>query len=131
MGIRRVEHTGIMVRNIEEAAEFYTKVLGMELKGTLEHNVPGLRLGFLGFPGEDQAIVELIEGYNPDLPSEGLVHHLAFTVDDVEAEVQRLRDLGVTFIDEGITTLRNGARYIFFKGPNGEHLELFQPAAQA
>lgn len=127
MAVKKLEHTGIMVKNIEEAAEFYTKVLGMELKGTLDHNVPGLRLGFLGFPGDDNAVVELIEGYNPNLPHEGIVHHLAFTVDDVEAEAERLKGLGVTFIDEGITTLRNGARYIFFKGPNGEHLELFQP----
>ncbi|MCL6442512.1 MAG: VOC family protein [Alicyclobacillus sp.] len=127
MPAKKVEHTGIMVRNIEESVDFYTKVLGMELKGILEHNVPGLRLGFMGFPGSDDKVIELIEGYNPNLPAEGLVHHVAFTVNDIEAETARLRALNVKFLDEGITTLRNGARYIFFEGPNGEHLELFQP----
>ncbi len=80
MAVKKLEHAGMMVKNIEEAAEFYTTVLGMEWKGTLDHNVPGVRLGFLGLPSDDSAVVELIEGYNPNLPHEGIVHHMAFTV---------------------------------------------------
>lgn len=127
MTIKKLEHTGIMVRSIEESVNFYTKVLGLELKGTLDHNVPGLKLAFLGFPNSEDGLIELIEGHNRNLPAEGLVHHLAFTVDDVEQEAKRLTELNVKFIEDEITTLRNGARYIFFEGPNGEQLELFQP----
>ena len=39
----------------------------------------------------------------------------------------RLLALGtVRFIDEEITTLPNGSRYIFFHGPDGEWIEIFQ-----
>ncbi|GMA59049.1 lactoylglutathione lyase [Alicyclobacillus sacchari] len=130
MAIRKLEHTGVMVNNLEESIDFYTRILGMELNGILEHNQPGMRLAFLAFSGQT-AELELIEGYPSAVASEGQVHHLAFTVDDIEAEAERLRALGVTFTDPEITTLRNQARYIFFTGPNGEQLELFQPTTQA
>jgi lactoylglutathione lyase len=128
MAVKKLEHVGIMVKSIEDSVAFYQNVLGLELKGTLQHNVPEIRLAFLGFPGDSNAVVELIQGYNDNLPEEGKVHHLAFAVDDIEAEVERLRGLDVKFIDDSITTLSNGIRYIFFYGPDGEHLELFQPA---
>ncbi|SIS90062.1 VOC family protein [Alicyclobacillus vulcanalis] len=127
MAMLKLEHTGIMVSNLERSISFYTDVLGMQLVGTLEHNTPGLKLAFLSYPGQN-AQIELIEGYADRLPDEGQVHHVAITVDDIEQEAARLRELGVRFLDEGITTLRNGARYIFFAGPDGERLELFQPA---
>ncbi|WP_206830767.1 VOC family protein [Alicyclobacillus fructus] len=127
MAMIKLEHTGIMVSNLERSIAFYTKILGMELVGTLEHNTPGIRLAFLSYPGQS-AQIELIEGYASQLPDEGQVHHVAITVDDIEAEAARLRDQGVRFLDETVTTLRNGARYIFFAGPDGERLELFQPA---
>lgn len=127
MAMIKLEHTGIMVRDLNRSISFYTDVLGMELVGTLDHNTPGIRLAFLAYPGQN-AQIELIEGYADQLPDEGQVHHVAITVDDIEAEVARLRERGVKFLDEAITTLRNGARYIFFAGPDGERLELFQPA---
>ncbi|GLG00596.1 glyoxalase [Alicyclobacillus hesperidum subsp. aegles] len=130
MAIRKLEHTGVMVNNLEESIDFYTRILGMELKGILQHNQPGMRLAFLSFPGQT-AELELIEGYPVTVSPEGQVHHLAFTVDDIEAEAERLRALGVSFIEPEITTLRNRARYIFFAGPNGEQLELFQPGTEA
>jgi lactoylglutathione lyase len=128
MAVKKFEHVGIMVKSIEDSVAFYQNVLGLELKGTLQHIVPQIQLAFLGFPGDSNTVVELIQGYNDSLPEEGKVHHLAFTVDDIEAEVERLRELNVKFIDDSITTLPNGMRYIFFYGPDGEHLELFQPA---
>ncbi|GLV12396.1 glyoxalase [Alicyclobacillus hesperidum] len=130
MTIRKLEHTGVMVNNLEESIDFYTRILGMELKGILQHNQPGMRLAFLSFPGQTVEL-ELIEGYPVAVAPEGQVHHLAFTVDDIEVEAERLRALGVSFIEPEITTLRNQARYIFFAGPNGEQLELFQPGTEA
>ncbi|MDI9259101.1 VOC family protein [Alicyclobacillus sendaiensis] len=126
MAMMKLEHVGIMVSNLERSIAFYTDVLGMELLGTLDHNTPGIRLAFLSYPGQN-AQIELIEGYAERLPDEGQVHHVAITVDDIEAEAARLRGAGVRFLDEAITTLRNGAQYIFFAGPDGERLELFQP----
>jgi lactoylglutathione lyase len=126
MAIKKIEHVGLQVKNLEKSIEFYTKVIGMELKGTLNHPNGVIRLAFLGFHNQNETELELIEGYNPDLPQEGKVHHIALTVDQLEPEIERLRSLGVQFIDQEITTLPNGSRYMFFYGPDGEWVELFE-----
>ncbi len=85
-----------------------------------------MRLAFLGFNKERETELELIQGYNDDLPIEGKVHHFAITVDDIEEEVKRIRNPAVNLIDEDITTLPNGSRYFFFHGPDGEWIEFFE-----
>ncbi|UHA72239.1 VOC family protein [Paenibacillus sp. 481] len=127
MGVRKLEHVGIMVNQLEPSIQFYEQVVGMRLKDTLVHTNGVLRLAFLSFPNADETELELIEGYNDSLPAEGKVHHIAFTVDDVEAEFARIQSLEhVELIDQEIVTLPNGSRYFFFKGPDGEWLEFFQ-----
>ncbi|GGE76414.1 VOC family protein [Priestia taiwanensis] len=130
MAIRRLEHTGIMVKDIEASIHFYTNVLGLELQKTFIHTNEVIKLAFLKFKDSAHTDIELIEGYNDSLPKEGVVHHLAFTVDQLEEEIERFKRLNVEFIDEAPTTLPNGSKYIFFKGPDGEWLELFEPASE-
>lgn len=130
MAIRKLEHVGVMVADIERSLQFYTEVLGLTHRKTMTHTNGVIRLAFLAFPGHEDTEVELIEGYNGTLPAEGKVHHLAFTVDDVEAELERIKGLQVPLRDTEITTLPDGGRYFFFYGPDGELLELFQPGTR-
>ncbi|MGA9287927.1 MAG: VOC family protein [Anaerobacillus sp.] len=124
MSIQKLEHVGVQVRNIEASKGFYQGIIGLELLDELTLPDGNKKLAFLGLEGE--VIIELIEGYNSELPVEGKVHHIAFTVSDIEEERTRVRNLGVTFIDEGINVLPNGAKYLFFAGPDGEWIEFFQ-----
>ncbi|MBA2943527.1 VOC family protein [Paenibacillus sp. CGMCC 1.16610] len=126
MAVLKMEHVGVMVANLEASIRFYEEVIGLKHKGTLLHTNGVIRLAFLGFETLNETEVELIEGYNAGLPQEGKVHHLAFTVDDVEAEFTRIQGLDVQQIDEEITTLPNGSRYFFFNGLDGERIEFFQ-----
>lgn len=126
MAVRKIEHVGVRVINLEQSIAFYTKVLGMEHRNTLVPGNGAVRLGFLAFAGHEDTEVELIENAQ-QFPAEGKVHHLAFTVDDVEAEFARIKELNVPLRDTGITTLPDGSRYFFFYGPDGELLEFFQP----
>ncbi|MGD6833995.1 VOC family protein [Sutcliffiella halmapala] len=126
MAMKRLEHVGIMVRDIQKSISFYIETLGLKLKGELDHPNGKIKLAFLGFEVDDETEIELIEGYNDALPAEGKVHHIALTVDDVDEEYQRLQNLNVSFVENEITTLPNGARYIFFEGPDGERIELFE-----
>lgn len=126
MANKRVDHVGIMVKNIDASITFYTEIIGFELKGRITHTNGIIELAFLGFGKSDETEVELIQGYNDSLPIEGKVHHFAVTVPDVQAEFDRLKLLDVSFIDESITTLPNGYQYFFVSGPDGEWIELFQ-----
>lgn len=128
MAVRKIEHLGIMVKNIETSVAFYTSVLGLEHQYTMLHTNGVIRLAFLSFAGAEETQIELIEGYNAMLPAEGKVHHAAFTVDDIESEYMRMQELNIPLRDSEITTLPNGARYFYIYGPDGELLELFQPS---
>ena len=125
MAIQKLEHVGIQVKDMKASIQFYQDIVGLELIDHFPHTNPALTLAFLGLDG--QIIIELIQGYNSDLPAEGKVHHVAFTVADLKEERDRLKQLDVTFVDEQITSLPNGAQYLFFYGPDGEWIEFFQP----
>lgn len=126
MAVVKMEHVGIMVSSIERSIEFYVKVVGLRHLETVQHLNPEIRLAFLAFPGQESVELELIEGYSDTLPSEGRVHHVAFSVDHIDVEFHRIRTLGVHGLDTEITTLPNGSQYFFFDGPDGERLEFFQ-----
>ncbi|WP_077214939.1 VOC family protein [Bacillus dakarensis] len=126
MALKKFEHVGLQVKDLEASIQFYTEVLGLEFIEKQDHVDPSLKLAFLGLKDTKEPIIELISGYNPNLPTEGKVHHIAFTVDNIDEEIARLKELNVTFIDEAVTTLPSGAKYIFFNGPDGEWIELFQ-----
>lgn len=127
MGQRKVDHVGVVVRDIEASIQFYTEVLGLELKGTLPHTNGIFKLAFLGFGDSNETEIELIQGYSDSLPSEATVHHFAITVPDIEEEFARIQALGyVQFVEPEIVTLPNGYRYFFIYGPEKEWIELFQ-----
>lgn len=128
MTIQKIEHVGIMVNDIEASISFYTKVLGLKHLRTMPHSNGIITLAFLAYPHSNETVIELIQGYNTALPAEGKVHHLAFTVSDIEAEFERIKQLPeVKLKDEELTVLPDGSRYFFFYGPDGEFLELFEP----
>ncbi|WP_411349424.1 VOC family protein [Paenibacillus sp. WLX2291] len=128
MAVRKIEHVGIMVSSIQQSIDFYEQVVGLKHLETTGHINEQIQLAFLAFPGHTDTELELIQGYADKLPAEGQVHHVAFAVDDVDVEFERIQGLQVSELDAEITTLPNGSRYFFFSGPDGERLEFFQSA---
>jgi lactoylglutathione lyase len=126
MAVRKIEHVGIMVTSLDKSIPFYEKVIGMEHLETNIHTNGVIRLAFLSFPGSRDTEVELIEGFTGELANAGRVHHIAFTVNNIEDEYTRIRSMAVEGLDDEITTLANGSRYFFFAGPDGEAVEFFQ-----
>ena len=124
MAVIGFEHVGIQVATIEKSIKFYQDVVGLTLIDQFLHTDGDKKLAFLGL--NDEIIVEFIEGYNPNLPVEGKVHHIAFKVENIEDEQKRLEEAGVEWISKDITVLPNGAKYIFFRGPDQEWIEFFE-----
>jgi lactoylglutathione lyase len=124
MAVIGFEHVGIQVATIEKSIKFYQDVVGLTLIDQFLHTDGDKKLAFLGV--NDEIIVEFIEGYNPNLPVEGKVHHIAFKVENIEDEQKRLEEAGVEWISKDITVLPNGAKYIFFRGPDQEWIEFFE-----
>ena len=102
--ILRVDHIGIAVNDVREAAKLYTEALGLELEDievVTQHNV---RVAIIPI-GENR--IELLEPTSPDSPiskflnrrGEGL-HHLSLQVDDIEKALDELKKKGVPLIDQ-------------------------------
>jgi len=128
MTVKKMEHIGMLVEDIEKSISFYCDVVGMTLRNKMLHTEPSITLAFMNFPEAPETEIELIQGFKSNLPKEGVVHHVTFTVENLEEEIARLKKLNIQFVDENITTLPNGARYVFFYGPDGEWVEFFEPA---
>ncbi|MNC58238.1 Lactoylglutathione lyase [compost metagenome] len=124
--IKKLEHIGVYVNDMDESITFYTEVLGLSLAARRRLD-NGVELSFLSFPDQPQTEIELIGRGTEGMPDNGIVHHIAFTVTEIEAELERLRSLGIRLLDEEPRTILGGTKIAFFFGPNGERLELFQP----
>jgi catechol 2,3-dioxygenase-like lactoylglutathione lyase family enzyme len=118
MKLQGVHHVSINVRDVEEAANFYTKMLGLEV----------IHRPDLGFPGAwlrcgDQEL-HLVGMENHQAP-EG--QHFAFRVDDLEAVLTELWGLGVR--TSRARPIPEGGCHAFLRDPSGNLLELNQPLA--
>jgi lactoylglutathione lyase len=126
MAGKKIDHVGVMVKDLDTSITFYQDVVGMVVndKFTIESGTK--TLAFLGFTGSDETELELIYGTHEGFPTEGVVNHIAFTVDNIEEEFERLTGLAVRFIYPEIATLPNGYRNFFVYGPDAEKVEFFQ-----
>ena len=97
-----IHHLGIAVENLDEAVSTYERLFGAELEGRDEGE--GLRAANV-LVGD--ARIELREPQSADTPigkflaSRGPgMHHVAYAVDDIDAELEALRAGGAQLIDE-------------------------------
>ncbi len=102
--MRKIEHIGIAVKNLEEANKTYAALFGKESYKQEGVESEGVMTSFFEV-GPNK--IELLEGTNPDSPiskfiekrGEG-IHHIAFDVEDIEAEIARLQKEGFRLLNE-------------------------------
>jgi len=116
-----------MVDDVEKAIEFYTTNFGFELgrnaaPAFAEVLRGKLRLLLAG--PESSAGRPMPDGRKPGPGGWNRIH---FVVDDIAAEVDRLRSDGVPFRNEIVSG--PGGQQILLEDPSGNPIELFQPAA--
>ena len=130
MKILKIDHLGVAVNSMEEGSVFWKDVLGLEFAGSETVEEQKVTTGF--FPvGESE--VELLESTSPDGPiakyleKKGAgVQHVAFSVEDIEAALQELKDKGVRLIDEKPRKGAGGKKIAFLhpKATGGVLVEL-------
>ncbi|MEB2787142.1 methylmalonyl-CoA epimerase [Algoriphagus persicinus] len=130
--MRKIEHIGIAVRDLEKSNALFAKLLG---KGHFKtEEVEGEKVSTSFFQvGETK--VELLQATDENSPiakylesrSEG-VHHIAFDVEDILTEVKRLKDAGFEILNE-MPKLGADNKLVVFLHPrstNGVLIELCQ-----
>lgn len=128
----KIEHIGIAVANLEQSNLLFEKLLGAPAYKFEEVASEGVKTSFFR-NGPNK--IELLEATHPESPiakfiekkGEG-IHHIAFEVADIHAEITRLKGEGLVVINE---TPKKGAdnklvAFLHPKGTNGVLIELCQ-----
>ena len=128
----KLEHIGIAVQSLGVSDELFAKLLGKESYKKESVEREGVTTSFYA-AGESK--IELLEASREDSPiskfigkkGEG-IHHLAFGVDNIAAEVQRLKKEGFEFISEEPKEGADNKLVVFLhpKSTNGVLVELCQ-----
>jgi methylmalonyl-CoA/ethylmalonyl-CoA epimerase len=115
----RLDHTGIAVRRIDEAIEFYTNVLGGKLTERYTSDKPGVETHIAVIVMENQ-VIELLEPTSRTSPIERFirqkgkgVHHLAYEVEDLLETIKDFESRGYTFLKDTYRTNPYGRRLIY------------------
>ncbi|MGO4912382.1 methylmalonyl-CoA epimerase [Leeuwenhoekiella sp. W20_SRS_FM14] len=130
--MKKIEHIGIAVKSLEASNVLYEKLLGKAPYKTEEVASEGVNTSFFEM-GESK--IELLEATNANSPiakfiakrGEG-VHHIAYAVEDIKSEMNRLKKEGFELLNE---TPKQGAdnKWVAFLHPKttgGVLIELCQ-----
>ena len=131
--VKAINHIGIAVRSIDAQRPFYEGTLGAVYEGVEEVADQKVRVGFFRV---GDVRLELLEPSDPTSPiatfldkkGEGL-HHVAYTVDDIEARIAELKENGVRMIDQSPRPGAHHTRMAFVhpKSSCGVLTELCEP----
>ena len=130
--IKRIDHIGIVVDDLQSALSFWQDALGLDL--THIDEVPGehSQVAFLPAGGAE---IELVK---PTTADSGLarflekrgpgMHHLCLEVDDLEGMLAQLKTKGIQLINETPMSGPGGKKYAFVhpKSAGGVMVELYE-----
>lgn len=130
--MKKIEHIGIAVKDLEVANELYAKLFGKRHYKIETVESEGVRTSFFDV-GDNK--IELLEATNSDSPiakfiknrGEG-IHHIAFAVDDILSEIERLKTEGFVVLNEQPKKGADNKLVVFLhpKSTNGVLIELCQ-----
>jgi catechol 2,3-dioxygenase-like lactoylglutathione lyase family enzyme len=135
-------HVGVGVRDLEESVRFYTEVMGMA-EEYRSHNEGEKISRIVDVENADLDVSMLVKNnlriellaYKSAKPNDEQSHmkqdaigltHLAFLVDDVDKEYERIKTLGYSFNAPPMVARENGPKITYFRGPDNVIIEIYQ-----
>jgi methylmalonyl-CoA/ethylmalonyl-CoA epimerase len=122
MKIKRIEHVGVVVRDLEASRRLWEDCLGIPLGG-LEHS-PGRPHKLALYP-VGESMVELLAGIEPDskfarmcAEGKGGINHICFEVENIDEALAELKAKGIPLIDQ-VARIGHGGCRIAYLDPAG------------
>jgi methylmalonyl-CoA epimerase len=123
MKLNKIEHIGLAVKDIEEAAKLYQDAFGCRVSDPIDVPDRKLKIAFIDISGTK---LELLMGTDDESviskfiekKGEG-IHHICFEVEEVEKAAAQLQEKGIELVDKP----RMGAegKKIVFINPKSTH----------
>jgi methylmalonyl-CoA/ethylmalonyl-CoA epimerase len=132
--ITALDHIAIAVPDLERAIERFAKDFDLDFEG--REDVISARTSTAFFPVPATSI-ELVHPLNGEGAIAGYLekkggglHHLCFRSDDIEADIERLKEKGYQFLGDAPTPGAHGSKVIFIhpKSCDGVLIEINQPS---
>ncbi len=123
--VKGIAHVGLYIKDLERSKHFYSEVLGFEKVCefvSLEDNKRA-------FMKSGNLIIELIQHKTWMDRRDGLFDHIAMEVGNIEEVSEKLAASGIVFESDiyfDNLVFDRGVKYQAFRGPDGEHLEIYQ-----
>ena len=130
--IKKVHHVGVVVRDMDQAMRFYRDTLGLTVHKEETIQDQGVRAALLTLGDSEIELLEPVVADNGvakylESRGEGL-HHICFEVDDVDGDLDALKDKQVELIDlEPRIGLAGRICFLHPKAMHGALVELCQP----
>jgi len=123
MKLDKIEHIGIAVKDIGEAAKFYQDVLGCQVSDQMDVPERKLRIAFIDLSGVKLEFLmptdnESVVARHIEKRGEG-IHHICFEVEDVEKATSELQEKGAELVDRPRMGAE-GKKIVFIK-PKSTH----------
>jgi len=139
--IKEIRHTGIVVKNLDESLDFYSKKLGFHIVKKADESGPfinqildleNVKVTTVKMMLNDSQMIELLDfkTHKKNLKSKQLCDigptHIAFTVENVDQIYEEFKENGVHFISQPAVSPDGYAKVVFCSAPEGTYIELVE-----
>ena len=139
--IKDIRHTGIVVKDLKSSVHFYRDLLGLKIIKKMEESgeyidnllfLKQVRVITVKMSSRSGQMVELIEylSHSAEQETRGIseigISHIAFTVNNLDVEYERLKNKGVKFNSHPQLSPDGYAKVLFCKAPEGTFIELVE-----
>jgi catechol 2,3-dioxygenase-like lactoylglutathione lyase family enzyme len=139
--IKDIRHTGIVVADLEASLYFYRDLLGFQVAKQMEEagdyidNISSLRnvkVTTVKMTSPSGQMIELLKYHSHPVEQktreicESGISHIAFTVDDLDIEYERLKGKGIQFNSPPQLSPDGYAKVTFCRAPEGTLIELVE-----
>ena len=122
-------HVGIFVDDVERSKKFYEEILGLECIEQCSFDADGNTFTCACMK-KGSVCLELVQRRIGENPGDGMTDHVAYAVYNLYEIMEELKAKGIEFESEEQSfcgdMFPNGTKWIFFRGPDNEHIELSQ-----
>src|SRR5262245_12243011 len=115
MKIKRIEHVGVIVKDVESSRKLWEDCFGIKLDAVEENAVRRLALYPVG-----ESMIELIAGATPDsrharmvAEGKGGLNHICFEVENIDEALAELKAKGIPLLDQVPRIGHAGCRIAF------------------
>lgn len=116
--ILRPDHFTVLTDDLKATEDFYTQILGFTVGPR-----PDFKFNGIWFYANDAAILHVMQRATLPIPRNGVLDHMAFRGEDINALLQKLETAGVDYKVK--RTPDPWVQWqVFFEGPSGEVVEV-------